>query len=269
MKEEIIIKKQLIKEREWLDRLIIKAESRIKLNTMTDERPVRISKRKNGYQYYLEESSGRRIYVKRENLEPVRKRIQKDYDMAVFDKLTDLRSQIDKFIKSYDTAAVANEYERLCEARKNFVEPIMPTDEEFIKQWEKRHVGGMNPFPKEGQYYTERGECVRSKSEKILADMFNKFHIPYAYEPCVNLMGGYTVYPDFVLLNVKERRTIYWEHFGLASNGDYSVKALQKLRQYESSGLEPGQDLLFSVESDNMPLDVKGLEEKIRKNLLG
>ena len=77
------------------------------------------------------------------------------------------------------------------------------------------------------------------------------------------------MYPDFALLHVRERRTIYWEHFGLASNGDYSVKALQKLRQYESSGFEPGRDLLFSVEADNMPLDVKGLEEKSRKNLLG
>lgn len=247
--------------------MITKAESRLKLNKMVDERPVRISKRKNGYQYYLEESNGKRIYVKSENLEPVRKRIQRDYDLAVFDKLTDLRSKIDKFIKSYDAEAVAKEYERLCEARKKFVEPIMLSDEGFIRQWENRYVGGMNPFPKEGQYYTERGERVRSKSEKILADMFNKHHIPYAYEPCVTLHGGHTVYPDFALLNVKERRTIYWEHFGLASNGDYSTKALLKLRQYESSGFEIGRDLLFSVEAENTPLDVKGLEEKIRINL--
>ena len=76
------------------------------------------------------------------------------------------------------------------------------------------------------------------------------------------------MYPDFALLNVRKQKTIYWEHFGLLSNEEYSKHIFEKLIIYEKSGIEPGTDLIFTMESDKIPLDVKTIEKKITGYLL-
>ncbi|MCR5101181.1 MAG: hypothetical protein K6B41_07480, partial [Butyrivibrio sp.] len=108
----------------------------------------------------------------------------------------------------------------------------------------------------------------RSKSEKIIADLFEKYKIPYRYEPMLELSDGHCVFPDFVVLNVRLRKTIYWEHFGLITDGEYAKKTLQKLSFYEENGIVVGKDLLISIESDQIPLNVKLLEQKIHQYIL-
>lgn len=44
---------------------------------------------------------------------------------------------------------------------------------------------------------TDRGERVRSKTEKIMADYFYRKGIEYKYEQPIYLKGLGTVYPDF------------------------------------------------------------------------
>ena len=100
-----------------------------------------------------------------------------------------------------------------------------------------------------------------------MADLFLKMGIPYIYEPVFELEDGTFIYPDFALLNVRKRKTVYWEHFGLVTNSEYAQKTIHKLNQYEASGLNVGIDLLFSMESDENPLNVKQIVRKIEKNL--
>ena len=57
----------------------------------------------------------------------------------------------------------------------------------------------MNPEQK--IFYTKKGEYVRSKSEKILADMFYDLNIPYEYECQLILRNGYEYYPDFTFIS--------------------------------------------------------------------
>ena len=123
----------------------------------------------------------------------------------------------------------------------------------------------MNPFPEDIFYLTNKGEKVRSKSEKILADMFYKWNIPYCYEAKLNLKNMKTIYPDFTLLRICDRKTIYWEHFGLADDGEYATKALIKCALYESEGYAPGEDFLFSVESKSTPLNIREIEKKVKE----
>lgn len=98
--------------------------------------------------------------------------------------------------------------------------------------------------------------------------MFYQYGIPYQYEPRFELKNGKVCYPDFVLLNVRERKTYYWEHFGLASKQDYSDKNLEKLAHYERAGLYLGVNFIMSVETEGVPLDIKLIEEKIRHYLM-
>ena len=109
---------------------------------------------------------------------------------------------------------------------------------------------------------------VRSKSEKIIADLFTKHGVPYVYEPCITLKNGRIFSPDFAVLNVKARTCYYWEHFGLSDNNDYSDKNLNKLCEYENIGIIAGKNLITSFESSARPLSTKIIGEKIKEYLL-
>ena len=108
---------------------------------------------------------------------------------------------------------------------------------------------------------------VRSKSEKILADLFYKKGIPYIYEPMLNLKNGHYIFPDFALLNLRKKKTIYWEHFGVISDSEYAAKSIRKLDEYERQGLISGDNLIFSTESTDNPLNTRLVEAKIDKFL--
>lgn len=57
-------------------------------------------------------------------------------------------------------------------------------------------------------YTTLRGEKVRSKSERLIADWFYRHEIDYVYEPQVNFTGAFTFRPDFFILEAG----VYIEH---------------------------------------------------------
>ncbi|MCR4585636.1 MAG: hypothetical protein K5686_07920 [Lachnospiraceae bacterium] len=261
-------KEELKKQKNELEKLITLARKRIKSQTATDERVISYSKRKKHYQYYLIEKDRTRVYVKKDDSEIIRKKMQAAYDNAVYDRITKMHRQLSRFLENYDYESIRALYDDMSDARKCFVTPIMQTNEEFIQQWKKKHPGNQNNYFEEGLFPTDKGEYVRSKSEKILADLFFKNKIPYSYEPCFELSNGSFLYPDFVLLNVRKRKTVFWEHFGLISDAEYSKKTVWKLSMYEKHGLRIGDDLLFSMESEDMPLDIRQLEHKIREYLL-
>ena len=261
-------RRQLEQQVEQVDQLIASVEKRLANTKNVKKQKIRISVRKNGFQYYRLDDTGKRIYVKRDDMQLVKSSVQRDYDEITMDALRTVRYRIERFLKLYNPYAVEEIYNRLCDARKILIDPIIPTDEVFVRNWRQAHAGGQNEYPAETTYLTDSGESVRSKSEKILADMFLKYEIPYCYEPRLEFNNGKVVYPDFALLNIRTRKTIFWEHFGLISDGEYASHALEKLNAYEASGYIAGDNLLYSMESERMPLDVRTIEEKVRQYLL-
>jgi hypothetical protein len=75
-------------------------------------------------------------------------------------------------------------------------------------------------------------------------------------------------YPDFVLLNVRKGKTIYWEHLGKAGEERYATKNFNKLMDYEKNGLILGDNLIITLESEKQPLDVDIVHRKIKEFLL-
>ncbi len=259
---------QLEEQARQVDELINLAEKRLNRSQKIEKQTIRISVRRNGFQYYRVDEDGRRVYVKKKDMQSVQRSLQRDYDEEVMEVLRTLRYRIGRFLELYDITAINGVYAKLCDARKSLVTPIIPTDEDYIKEWMQIHISQQNDYPKLTTYLTEQGEQVRSKSEKILADLFHKNNIPYRYEPALILRDGRALYPDFVLLNLRTRKTVYWEHFGLVSDGEYASKSFWKLYQYEADGLKIGRDILFSIESERVPLNLRELEKKIKENLL-
>lgn len=220
------------------------------------------------YQYYEVNDAGKRIYIKTKDKIKAKKAIQKNYLESVRKVILTQRYRIERFLKLYDPDAIENVFEELCEARKVMVDPLIEPDASFIERWKDEHPGSQNTFPKQGQYVTDNEELVRSKSEKILADLFFKLKIPYVYEPTLVMTNGSISYPDFALLNVRTRKTYYWEHLGLISDLEYASKNLYKLYTYEKNGYIIGENLLISMETPDMPLDTKYIKKKIEKYLL-
>ncbi len=256
-------------KKKLVDKLLIKSNKNLsKYNNLPD---IHIqSCRSRGFeQYYCFNSTTHtRKYIKIDELSKYLKVIQRDYEQAINKKLLAYKKKLDRIckdIQDIDLNDLKDIYDSMPEQKKQMVIPIIESDSDYIERWREDHKGGQNSFPISGKIYTARGECVRSKSEKILADLFDKYNIPYSYEPRLELENGNIVNPDFVLLNVRLRKTIYWEHLGLIDFEEYASKNLQKLNDYEASGFELGHDLIITTETSNSKFDSRRIEEKIKR----
>ena len=223
-----------------------------------------------GYEqfYCVDRERNTRKYLRISDLVKYSSLIQRDYDIKVNKKLVKMQkklTRIAKDLREIDLSEIKAIYNKQPNAKKPYITPIIPSDEDFIARWYEENKGAQNTFPIEGNIYTERGEHVRSKSEKILADLFYKYDIPYVYEPKVKLSNGHMVCPDFALLNKETRQTIYWEHLGLINQDEYAVRNLEKLHEYEESSLILGENLLISMESTKKGLNTKLVEMQIKK----
>ncbi|MBE7056315.1 MAG: hypothetical protein E7388_02590 [Ruminococcaceae bacterium] len=95
---------------------------------------------------------------------------------------------------------------------------------------------------------TDRGEMVRSKSEKFIADTLYKYNLDYRYEQKLDL-DGMLFHPDFTIINPLNNNTYYWEHLGL-DDPNYLVGWENKKRIYKENGIEIGNNLIITTEKD-------------------
>ena len=117
---------------------------------------------------------------------------------------------------------------------------------------------------------TSKGERVRSKSEMLIADTLARMGVPYHYEYPVTLNDNghtFTMYPDFLCLNLRTRQEFIWEHFGLMNDSVYSSKTVKKLRTYAQNGIYSGHNLITTVETPELPLNTRYLEKIITEYL--
>ncbi len=56
-------------------------------------------------------------------------------------------------------------------------------------------------------------------------------------------------------LNKAKRKEIYWEHMGMMSNSEYCKSAIKKINTYTRNGYKYGEDIIFTYESAEAPLD--------------
>ncbi len=160
-------------------------------------------------------------------------------------------------------------YEDMNEGRKIMINPIEIDDYEYIKRWNSiSYVGKTFHSDDDTEYYTDKNERVRSKSEIIIANTLKKYSIPYRYEYPIEINGKGMFYPDFTILNVKKRKEIYWEHFGIMDDSSYRDNALRKIALYEENNMFLGDNLIITFESSSVKLNVKEVERKIKKYLI-
>ena len=258
---------ELEQERDVLVKLVPKLEKEI---AKVPEGGLVVLKAKGRYpQYYLYTEGDREKgkngkYLPKKEMKFVQRLAQKQYEIEILECAKKRANAISVFLKQYqenDTEAV---YEKLSEEKKKLILPWFETEEIFLNKWKEKMRGSANEFPKEIELYTEAGECVRSKSEKILADGFRRMGIPYVYEPELELADGSRIHPDFALLHKRKRKTIYFEHFGMMDVPEYGIRAIKKIMKYEENGYWFGDNFLCTFETSENPLDMRIVEKMLK-----
>lgn len=193
---------------------------------------------------------------------------QKDYDTKLLKVLENQQKAIENFLKDYDPDAAQQVYEKLSDQRKALVTPEYLSDEEFIQQWMSQPYTRLGFKEEDQEFYTAKGERVRSKSEILIADALGRHNIPYLCEFPVYNHGVLFAAPDFKCLNVRLRKEYYWEHLGKLGDEDYARRNVRKMDKYSLADDFDESRLILTFETDSQPLNTKVIEEKIRKYLL-
>ena len=156
-------------------------------------------------------------------------------------------------------------YDRMSPSRKKMVDARIISDKEYVNQWSAKIYSGKDFAEGQAEIYTEKKERVRSKSEKIIADMLYHKNIPYKYECPINLKGLGMIYPDFTCLRLADRKTILWEHLGMMTDPIYCQKAMKKIDIYAKNGFIQGRDIIYTFESEKYSLNTMSVENLINQ----
>ena len=74
------------------------------------------------------------------------------------------------------------------------------------------------------------------------------------------------IHPDFTILRISDRKIIYYEHCGRMDDPGYAEDMVERSVKYSLSGILQGDRLFYTFETSATPLDVRVLDEMIRRN---
>ncbi len=120
--------------------------------------------------------------------------------------------------------------------------------------------------PEEFQYFTQRGERVRSQGEKIIADVLHSLRIDYAYERAIT-WSPEKIYPHFTIEKSARGQTLYWEYWGNFSSPGVPERYLDRKKQLEAIGICEGRNLIITLGTDGNP-DQSEIVSTAKKRLL-
>lgn len=262
----IIKEKDIVDEIDFLNRSLNSAIAELSELKKKIPEGYRLSSIKHGnvYQYYQRKVGikGNGVYINKKNIDKAMILAQIEYDEKL---IVILKNNIETLTKlktlwvddPFDAA-----FNMMLDGKKLLVNSQYDSDELFIKKWKNQKYEGVSFKDDYPEFFTRRGLRVRSKSEVIISDILEENNIPFLYEKPLKLKAG-TVHPDFTLLNIRQRREIYWEHFGMMDDMDYRNNAFNKIRNYESSGYYQHDSLIWTFETGKNPLNTKEIRKMI------
>ena len=248
---------KLIKSRQQLLEQLLNSQKIPQINGH-----LKIKKKEKGNEYY-HVCNNICKYIKRSEHQLAVLLAQKSYDEKILAKATQELKILEKVIPFQ----YQNLYSNLCPERQKLITPIFEEDEKYINDWRNVEYNSLSVDNLTSEFYTVRGERVRSKSELIIADTLERRGIPYRYEYPVKLKGIGIVHPDFYCLNIRTREEICWEHFGMMDDPEYAQNAIVKINAYSKSGYIQGNNFVYTMESSQSPISSRIVEKIIDVNL--
>ncbi len=234
---------------------------------------IRTIQCKGNTQYYLITNVNRAShpngkYVKKEDTHLLQQLAQQNYNKKILNEINKELDGIEKMLKMYHPENLMSIYTHMAKGRRELLTPWVQSDDEYRKQWFDAPYKGKSFESCIQEIYTERGERVRSKSEKIIADKLYRMGIPYKYEYPLPMAGIGNVYPDFTCLHMAMRKEILWEHCGMMGDEKYAKEALRKIDTYARNGYYPGKNIIYTFESAEYSLNTLVIDEIIKAYFL-
>ncbi len=116
------------------------------------------------------------------------------------------------------------------------------------------------PFMGRCRYMTVKGDLVRSRAERKIANELYDRGISYLYEQTMVIQGK-RILPDFIIfLNGK---MIIWEHLGMLDIPEYAAKWERKRVFYETIGYIEGVNLIVTTEKTIDGLSIQNVLDKL------
>ena len=225
---------------------------------------LRIVKKGTGFQNYFvsgkDDAQGKYMQKKDDTL--ARAIAQRDYDAKV---RRAAEKELAVLYRQEKMAAgcVNAVYDNLVPGRKVLVKPVYLPDEECVAAWKDQQYTHVPVENASAENITKNGEQVRSKSEVLIANALSDAGIPYLYEKPLQLFDR-TVLPDFTILDLRRRKTIYWEHFGMMDDEKYREEAGRKISTYIRAGYTPYKDIIFTFETKDDPFTIEQAERILK-----
>ena len=228
--------------------------------------------------YHCQKGESTGTYLRRSDEEMAKALAQKEYRKKTLGLLYKEKKKLKEIKQFYTNTAKGKGsffsgpeelvWHNMSEGRKQLIVPVVPDDDLYRKKWLSQEFK-QKPFQEDApEYFSDKGVRVRSKSELIIAGMLEKAGVPFYYEKPLKLKGAGIIHPDFTVLNVRKRKTMYWEHLGMMDDDDYRERALDRINLYELAGFFPGEELILSHETGIRPLRTRVIERIIQKYLL-
>lgn len=243
----------------FLSALIDKTEAAIKVAPCGT---LKINNRKNGISYYnVTENS--EIYLPQKNVELIQNLAQKSYNKKILRAARAELLALKKISNYYSSNPIAEEwYGNLSPTRQSLVHPVVLTDEQYIAKWKKDHPPRSSGKP--GTVYeTTKGGIVRSRAEILIADRLFTRNVIYQYETPL-ILDGVEYHPDFCVLNLRKRKTLYWEHLGMMDELDYLEDNIFKLNRYARHNIIIGRNLIITFETATQPFNTAQIDQMIQ-----
>mgnify|MGYP005775051265 FL=1 len=259
-------REMLLQEQKRLEEIVRKASEQLK---DVPQGALRLSCSAKGVQYYYQGPGKKKNgeYIRKSDQTLIHRLAQKSYDEKVLRLAAKRLAQIKKITKDYDEEEIEKVFLREHAERRKLIVPVEATWEQQLELWISKEYKSKEFQENTPVILTEKGERVRSKSEKILADYFYRQGIPYKYECALNLKHYGTVYPDFTFFSKRTRQEIYWEHHGMMDDPAYAQNAVKKIQAYEKNGIYPGERLILTFETNQVALSSQMIGNYVRRYL--
>lgn len=222
-----------------------------------------------GKSYYYCSSNKKTNYGKKSYLHltsPQELKLLKE--LATKKYLQQLKEDAEKEIKaltlideSQNYPRIEDTYSNLKPSIKQLVTPIIQSDDEYARAWEKADFV-QKPKDDKHIYETEKGDWVQSKGELIIANLLYSLNIPYRYECALKIDDNITLHPDFTILKKSTREVFYHEHCGLMDQFSYVDSLAWRVEQYAKLGIYNGNGLSLSLESNRHGINTNVLRQQ-------
>ncbi|MCR5737945.1 MAG: hypothetical protein K6G64_09870 [Eubacterium sp.] len=251
-------------EKERTERIRKRAEIELMRLGKVEAKNIWVTKKHSTLQFYEREHDKYR-YIPSNQTEEAIKSVKYEYYDRIYKNAIKREKILDKLEEGLKAYSIDSVYEKMGRGKQKLIEPLSMTREQYREMWLNEEYQGKTFYEDNLEIRTDRGERVRSKSEKIIADKLYREGIAYRYEYPLEIPGWGTIYPDFTILDEENRRNLIYEHFGMMDNEEYANNAIAKLQLYAEAGYILGDDLFITMETSTKPFDSRMLDGIIKQ----